>query len=111
MKPRKNFKGNANLVNSHSDGTGSFDTPFEEQSFGSLLNNPSSSTTSKVDASLVQALAQEMRRMVKDKQGMDMQSSDSNAFAHFAGMTPPNSHSHISCAVLNNALGCWINDH
>ena len=61
----------------------------------------------KVDSNLVQALAQEMMRLVKGQQGTGVQHNDTGAFAHFAGIS---SHSPISCAVLNGAQGSWIID-
>jgi len=39
-----------------------------------------------------------------------VESTDSNAFAHFASMTSINTQSHISYAVLNSAFGSWIID-
>jgi len=44
-------------------------------------------------------------RLVKNKQGVEVQSADPNAFAYFAGTSSLNSHSHISYAVLNSAFG------
>ena len=51
-----------------------------------------------------------MMKLVKEQQKMEMQPSNSSAFAHFAGMASNGSHSYISCAVLNGARGSWIID-
>jgi len=105
-QPQRNFRSNANLVQSQPD-TG-FETPFEDTFGGSLTasSGPTTSTfSSKVDNHLVQALAQEMMRLMKPKHGGEVQSAYTSAFAHFAGIAPLSTHSPISCAVLHKVLG------
>jgi len=41
---------------------------------------------------------------------MEMQPTDSNAYAYFAGMVFPNSHFYIGYVVLNNVFRSWIID-
>lgn len=79
-------------------------TPFDHISGiqeGGSSHSSTSSSISKLDPNLVQSLAQEMMRLVKGQQGIELQSNNPNAFAHFAGMDSTGSHSHISCVVLN----------
>ena len=89
------------------------DTPFDH-SFGTPENIASVSSTGSsaniVDSSLVQAVAQEVMKLVQGQQGLEMQSSDSNAFAHFASINSTGSHSFVGCAMLKTAQGPWIID-
>jgi len=107
IKPRRNSRFAANIVSSYADSN--VDSPIDD-AFGSSASSSTTSTSilSKVDTNLVQALAQEMMKLVKGKQGMDMPSADSNAYAHFAGMVSTDPQSSISCAVLKGVLSSWI---
>ena len=56
----------------------------------------------KFDSTLVQAVAQEVMKLVKGHQSVG-QPSDSNAFAHFAGLSFNGSHSDFGCAMMTTA--------
>ena len=69
-------------------------------------SGPTTSTFSgKVDNHLVQALAQEMMRLMKPKLGGEMQSADSGAFAHFVGTSSLRTHSSV---VVLCCLRCLV---
>ena len=63
-------------------------------------------TLGQTDHTLVQALAQEMMKIMKMKGNAEHQHS----FAHFAGIAGSNSYSNISCAVQSSHHGSWIVD-
>jgi len=105
-RPKKDIRAATHLVSSDS----SHDTPLDYSLGSQETNTTITPSSGKVDSNLVQALAQEMMRLVKGQTGMDMHSSNHNAFAHFAGMTFTGSRSPTSCVVLNTILGSWIID-
>ena len=77
------------------------DSPLDDAGSSKLLG--------QFDFNMVQALAQEMMKLLKGK-GIPETSSDVPSFAHFAGMTSTGSHSAIYCAVSHSHGGSWIVD-
>ena len=80
------------------------DSPLEECS--TQQNN------TQIDSNLVQALAQEMLKLMKGSS--EQQASRPQSYAHFAGMAKsksyPTTHSSIECLVKNSYYGSWIVD-
>jgi len=82
--------------------------PLEDSS---LVNT---GVNTQFDTSLVQALAQEMMKFMKGKQG-EQQHDHLQSFAHFAGslstgFSSISSHSDTSCAVQHSYSNSWIVD-
>ena len=61
-----------------------------------------------IDHTMVQALAQEMMKLMKGKQAANSQDEGFSAYAHFAGIVSP--HCSICFAVPNNCSSSWIVD-
>ena len=62
------------------------------------------------DSSLIQAVAQEMMKIMKGKNTAAHQFDNMQSFAHFAGMINKSSHSGTCYAVQSDSHGSWIVD-
>ena len=62
------------------------------------------------DSGMVQAIAQEMLKLMKGKGLVEASAEHLNSFAHFAGMIGKGSRSNICCTVNNSPCGSWIVD-
>ena len=80
------------------------DTPLED-----MEGTQETTGSSIADSNLIQALAQEMMKLIKGKQSEEQQQNSMNAYAHFAGTAPISSQSNVCCAK-NNDVGSWIVD-
>lgn len=80
------------------------DTPLEE-----VEVNQDSAGSNVIDSNMLQALAQEMMKLMKGKQSAEQQPSHLSAYAQFAGIPPISSLTNVCCAV-HSIIGSWIVD-
>ena len=100
-KGKRNTKATANAVHQAS----LVDSPLDDTGMSEEATNP----RSHLDNSFIQAVAQEMMKLMKGK-SIDQKPENMSSYAHFVGIVSTSPHSNVCNAMRNNDSVSWIVD-